>query len=231
MKNQIYKAPLHHVAVDCIIFGYEDNELKILLFHRSIPPSKGDWSLIGGWVNPDETTDKAAQRVLQHITGLKDIYMDQVQVFSDPQRDPGGRVISITYYALISIEEHDKELVREYGAHWWPISKMPKLIFDHNIMVDKALERLRFKASYELTGIHLLPEKFTITQLRDLYTAIFQRNFDPGNFRRKILSLDLLERLRQKDTNESKKGAFYYKIKDNIPLNAGERIVNYILMN
>ncbi|MBN1183074.1 MAG: NUDIX hydrolase [Bacteroidales bacterium] len=231
MKNQTYKAPHHHVAADCIIFGYEENELKILLFHRSIPPSKGEWSLIGGWVNPDETTEKAAERVLHHITGLKDIYMEQVHVFSDPDRDPGGRVISIAYYALISIAEHNKDLVREYGAHWWPISKMPKLIFDHESMVERALEKLRLKASYELTGIHLLPDRFTITQLRDLYTAIFQRDFDPGNFRRKILSLDLIERLRQKDTSDSKKGAFYYKIKENITLHAGERIVNYIQMN
>ena len=231
MNNQTYKAPYHHVAVDCIIFGYEDNELKILLFHRSIPPSKGDWSLIGGWVNPDETTEKAAERALYHITGLKDIYMDQVHVYSEPDRDPGGRVISVAYYALISIVGHNKDLVREYGAHWWPINKMPKLIFDHDTMVDKALEKLRLKASYELTGIHLLPDRFTITQLRDLYSAIFQREFDPGNFRRKILSLNLLERLRQKDTSDSKKGAYYYRCKDNIPLHTGERIVNYALMN
>ena len=114
----------HLVAVDCAIFGYEENELKLLLFHRVLPPSKGEWSLVGGWVNSDESVDAAAIRVLHKITGLQDISMEQVWVFSKPDRDPGGRVITVLFNALIDIEKHNKDLVREYGAHWWPMSKL-----------------------------------------------------------------------------------------------------------
>lgn len=230
-ENTGYDRKGQLIAVDCIIFGYEENELKILLFNRSIQPMQGEWSLLGGWVNEDETVEKAAERVLLQITGMKDIFLEQVHVFSEPKRDTGGRVISISFYALISIEKHNKDLVREYGAHWWPLQQMPELIFDHNEMVEKALEKLRLKASYELTGIHLLPERFTLTQLRNLYNALFQHEFDPGNFRKKILSLDLLTKLKIKDTKKSKKGAFYYTCPGNVDNSAGERIVNYTLMN
>ncbi len=215
----------HLVAVDCAIFGYEDNELNLLLFHRALPPSRGEWSLVGGWVNGDESVDAAASRVLQKITGLHDIFMEQVSVFSRPERDPGGRVISVLFYALIDVKKHDKDLVREYGAHWWPVTKMPQLIFDHNEMAEYALEQLRNKATYHLVGQDLLPEEFTITQLRQLYNSIFMREFDPGNFRKKILSLDAMVRLNKKDTSESKKGAFYYRFKEPEKLNINERII------
>ncbi|NJO92280.1 MAG: NUDIX hydrolase [Chloroflexia bacterium] len=180
----------HLVAVDCAIFGYEENELKLLLFHRALPPSKGEWSLVGGWVNTDESVDNAAIRVLQKITGLHDIFMEQVQVFSKPNRDPGGRVITILFNALIDIEKHNKDLVREYGAHWWPVTKLPELIFDHNEMAKAAHNQLQAKASYGLIGLDLLPEEFTITQLRQLYNSIFLKEFDPGNFRKRGSRVD-----------------------------------------
>lgn len=215
----------HLVAVDCAIFGYEDNELKLLLFHRALPPALGEWSLVGGWVFGNESVEDAAKRVLQKITGLHDIFMEQVEVFSKPQRDPGGRVISVLLYALIDIEKHNIDLVREYGAQWWPLGKLPQLIFDHGDMVTIALERLQQKASFHLVGKDLLPDEFTITQLRQLYNSIFMREFDPGNFRKKILSLDAMIRLDKKDTSESKKGAFYYRFKNLEDMNITERIV------
>jgi ADP-ribose pyrophosphatase YjhB (NUDIX family) len=215
----------HLVAVDCAIFGYEDNQLNLLLFHRAFRPAKGEWSLVGGWVKSNESVEDAALRVLQNITGLHDIFMEQVQVFSNPHRDPGGRVMSVLFYALIDLKKNNKDLVREYGAHWWPVSKLPNLIFDHNEMANVALERLRQKASYHLVGQDLLPEEFTITQLRQLYNCIFMREFDPGNFRKKILSLDAMVCLNKKDTSESKKGAFYYKFKNNEDIQTSERIV------
>jgi ADP-ribose pyrophosphatase YjhB (NUDIX family) len=225
MSSPVYIQSKQLVSVDCAVFGYENEVLKLLLFRRGIEPSKGDWSLPGGWVNDDESVEEAARRVLFLITGLKDIFLEQVQTFSNPTRDPGGRVISILFYALISIDKHDRNLIKEYDAHWWQIGTVPKLIFDHDEMVEKALEKLRFKASLELTGNQLLPETFTFLHLRKLYNAIFQREFDPGNFRKKVLSLEALERLKVKNTTESKRGAYYYRFKDDLKNISTDRIV------
>lgn len=213
MIKNIYNQSKQLVSVDCIIFGYEKCDLKLLVFNRKIEPSIGELSLVGGWVNDDESVEDAARNVLLRITGLSDIFMEQVHVFSNINRDPGGRVISVAFYALIPIYRHDRELVEKHGAQWISIKNLPKLIFDHEIMVEKALEKVRIKASYELIGKELLPEKFTILQLRQLYNAIFMKKFDPGNFRKKVLSLKVLERLDIKNKSESKKGAYYYKFK------------------
>ncbi|PKQ67284.1 NUDIX domain-containing protein [Labilibaculum manganireducens] len=209
--NPQYKHPKYHVAVDCVIFGYHEGELKLLLYPRGFEPAMGRWSLLGGFVQEDESADMAARRVLKKTTGLSDIYLEQVQSFSDPSRDEATRVISLAYYALIRIDKYDTDLVRENGAHWWPISKLPTMIFDHENMVHEALDRLQKKASFDLIGEELLSEMFTLLQLRNLYQAIFQREFDPGNFRKKVLSLGRLEKLNVKNTTESKKGAFYYR--------------------
>ncbi|MBN2596838.1 NrtR DNA-binding winged helix domain-containing protein [Labilibaculum sp.] len=209
--NPQYKHPKYHVAVDCVIFGYHEGELRLLLYPRGFEPAMGSWSLLGGFVQEDESADMAARRVLKKTTGLSDIYLEQVQSFSEPTREEGTRVISLAYYALIRIDKYDTDLVRENGAHWWPISKLPTLIFDHENMVHEALDRLQKKASFDLIGEELLSEMFTLLQLRNLYQAIFQREFDPGNFRKKVLSLGRLEKLNIKNTTESKKGAYYYR--------------------
>jgi 8-oxo-dGTP diphosphatase len=224
MKKNTYNQSGQLLAVDCIIFGYEEGEVKLLLFQRGITPAKGQWSLLGGWVNNDETVEEAAARVLLQTTGLKDIYLEQVHVFSDPERDPGGRVISIAFNALIDIKKHNKQLVRNNGAHWWGISEMPALIFDHDKMVALALQELRLKASYEIIGNKLLPEYFTIPELRTLYNALYQKEFDPGNFRKKILSLNRLEKTNKKNTKGSKKGAFYYKFRADNTLTKVEQL-------
>jgi len=215
----------HFVAVDCVIFGYRNDELCLLLYPRSFEPSKGSWSLMGGFVQGDESADESAKRVLKQTTGLQEIFLEQVETFARPERDPEARVISVSYYALIRIDEHDEMCVREYGAHWWPITKLPKLIFDHNEMVEKAQMKLQQMAGFTLVGKELLPKKFTLMQLRKLYEAIFQREFDPGNFRKKILSLDALERLDTKNFTESKKGAYYYRCKSLEGEKGLERIV------
>ena len=220
----MYQHTKQLVSVDCIIFGYDKDELKLLVFKRWIEPSKGELSLLGGWVNHDESVTDAARRVLTLISGLKNIYLEQVDVFSDVGRDPGGRVISIAYYALMTINEDDKKLVEQNSATWVSLKNKPKLIFDHDLMVEKALEKLRINASNELIGEHLLPQKFTLLQLRKLYNAIFQREFDPGNFRKKVLSLKVLEQLNEKDTTESKRGAFYYRFKKGGEVRAGNPI-------
>ncbi len=217
----------HYVAVDCSIFGYEKGELKLLLYPRSFEPAQGNWSLMGGFVQDEESLEEAARRVLLQTTGLHDIFLEQGLAFSVPNRDPGARVISMTFVALIRIDMHDKELVRETGAHWWPVTTLPELIFDHAEMIQNALSQLQQKASINLIGKELLPDRFTLIQLKKLYEAIFQKNFDPGNFRKKVLSLDILERLDEKNTAGSKKGAYYYKFKDSEPEFKSERIVKF----
>jgi ADP-ribose pyrophosphatase YjhB (NUDIX family) len=217
--------PKHYVAVDCVIFGYQDDQLKLLLYPRGFEPSKGNWSLPGGFIQNDESSDEAAARILKQTTGLEEIFMEQVQVFSKPDRDPEARVISLAYYALIRIDLYDEEILKKTGAEWYPINNLPTLLFDHKDMVDKALSRLQQKAGYSLIGSELLPEMFTLIQLRKVYDAIFMREFDPGNFRKKILSLGVLERLDLKNASESKKGAFYYKVKNNVDETGKDRIV------
>ncbi len=213
LKEMYGEHPRHYVAVDCVIFGYMDGELKLLLYPRSFEPGKGNWSLLGGFIQERESSGQAAERILKRTTGLDQIYMEQVAAFSFPERETAARVISIAYYALIRLDKHDEEIVHQYGADWFSLEKKPNLIFDHDEMVEKALVRLQQKAGYQLVGPELLPEYFTLTQLRRLYEAIFQRTFDPGNFRKKVLSLDVLKRSNKKDSTESKKGAYYYCFK------------------
>ena len=214
-------------SVDCVIFGYEDEQIKLLLYPRAFEPVKGSWSLMGGFVQENESSEEAASRVLLQTTGLDNIFLEQVRTFSQPGRDPFERVISITYFALIRIDHFDKKKLNEYGAKWCTVTNMPQLIFDHKEMVEQSLARLQQKAGSSLVGSELLPRKFTLMQLRKLYEAIYQREFDPGNFRKKILSLGVLEKLDQKNSTESKKGAFYYRVKADKVEEELDRIVKY----
>lgn len=202
------------LAVDCIIFGFDDEGLKLLLLHRNFEPALGRWSLMGGFIKQDESADDAAARVLENLTGLTDVYLDQIQAFSDPERDPGARVISLAYSALINIASYNEELVNKHNASWVKLDEIPELIFDHLRMVDGALKRLRRKAASQPVGFNLLPEKFTLTQLQKLYEAIYQRELDKRNFRKKILSMDVLEKLDEKDKVSSKRGAFLYRFNE-----------------
>lgn len=225
---ELYKEhPRHYVSVDCVILGYHDDEIKLLLYPRSFEPYKGQWSLLGGFVQDNESADEAAARILKQTTGLEQIFLEQVASFSEPDRDPEARVISLAYYALIRIDLHDEEKVKENGAYWVSISNLPNLIFDHQQMFEKSLVKLQQKAGYSLCGSELLPEMFTLIQLRKLYEAIFRKEFDPGNFRKKILSLGVLEKLSVKDVSESRKGAYYYKAKSNIGEIDIDRIVKF----
>ncbi|RCH55178.1 DNA mismatch repair protein MutT [Mucilaginibacter hurinus] len=200
------------VATDCIIFGFDGWKIKLLLVQRNIEPEKGRWSLMGGFMKPTETPDDAANRVLEHRTGLKNVYMDQLKVFGQPDRDPVERTLSIAYYALIDIHKYEKQLNDEHHAEWFLIDEMPDLIFDHNEMVKMARKQLMYKAALHPILFQLLPEKFTIPQLQALYEGVYQTEFDDRNFSRKLLSTGLLIKLAEKDKLSSKKGAFYYKL-------------------
>ncbi|HKK12643.1 MAG TPA: NUDIX domain-containing protein [Flavobacteriaceae bacterium] len=198
-------------AVDCIIFGFDDEDLKILLIKRDFEPEKGKWSLMGGFMKKNETFDEAANRVLFKLTGFHDIYMEQLYVFSEVDRDPVERTISVAYYALINIKNHDKELIKRYSAKWFSISKAPKLIFDHDQMVKRAILRLRRRTTTNPVGFDLLPEKFTMRQLQKLYEAILDEKLDKRNFVNKINAMDVLVKLDQKDMSTSRKGSYLYK--------------------
>ncbi|MFO7620229.1 MAG: NUDIX domain-containing protein [Bacteroidales bacterium] len=203
----------HLVAVDCIIFGYDtqDKEIKLLLIKRCMEPARGKWSLAGGFVNENESLDQAASRILCSLTGLRNVYLEQSYTYGVINRDPGARVISTAYSALIKIRDIDKDLKELNGAHWQSLSRLPKLIFDHHIMVERALANLRMQIKVRPVGFELLPERFTLVQLQDLYEAIYQRVVDKRNFRKKILSMNILEKLDEKEKETSKKGAWYYR--------------------
>jgi len=198
------------LAVDCIIFGFDGSQLKALCIKRGFEPEKNNWSLMGGFVRQKESADEAAARILYDLTGLRDVYMEQLHCFSDVDRDPAGRVISIAYSALINIEDDDEKLLEEHNAKWFSLQKIPGLIFDHKQMVMEAKKRLQEKASNHPIGFALLPHKFTLQQLQALYEAIFEMPFDKRNFTKKILSLSILQKLNEKEKESSRKGAFYY---------------------
>jgi len=199
------------VALDCIIFGFDTHELKLLCIKRDFEPEKGKWSLMGGFLREGEAIDQAADRVLRELTGLEDIYLEQLQAYGETGRDSAGRVISIAYYALINSVKFDKSISDTYSASWFSMHQLPDLIFDHHAMVDKALRRLRRRCKTQPVGFELLPEKFTLPQLQTLYEKIFDTGFDKRNFRRKILEPGVLVKLDEKDMEGSRKGAFLYK--------------------
>lgn len=200
-----------YVAVDCILFGFLENQLKILLLTRDFEPGKGKSSLIGGFVREDESLDDAAARVLYDLTGLGNVFLEQLNSHGELDRDPGERVISISYYALLKVQDLDHDHVEKHGARWCNIGECEELIFDHNRMVEGALARLRRRAKNQPIGFELLPRKFTIPQLQMLYEAIYQKKLDNRNFRKKLLAMDILEKLDTKDKSTSKKGAFLYR--------------------
>jgi len=199
-------------AVDCIIFGFDGFNIKLLLIKRGFQPEKNKWSLMGGFVQQRESPEDAANRVLKELTGLKGVYMEQLHTFGNPKRDPVERTVSVSYSAFIDIHEYEKQISYDYHAEWFLLNEKPKLIFDHDEMVELAKEQLRYKAAFHPVLFELLPEKFTIPQLQSLYEGVYDTVFDNRNFSRKILSTGLLVKQKQKDKKNSKKGAFYYKL-------------------
>lgn len=200
-----------HVAVDSIIFGFDEGELKLLIHKRRFEPFLGHWSLFGGFLKEGESLDQAAERILFELTGLEDIYMEEIQAYGEVGRDPAGRVISVAYVALIPAHRYSEEFSSRYGATWVNLKDLPELIMDHRQMVDRGLRRLRRRAASQPIGFELLPRKFSIPQLQNLYEAIYQRELDKRNFRKKIFSMGVLINTEEKDMSTSKKGAFLYK--------------------
>ncbi len=214
--SDFYAYTRHFVAVDCIIFGYDllEKEIKLLLFKRNFEPAKGKWSLAGGFVEKNESLDNAASRILRKLTGLDSVYLKQSYTYGEIDRDPGDRVISVAYFSLIALRDINKELTQQNGVSWRSLSRLPDLIFDHSSMIKRALSDLQSQIKIKPVGFELLPEKFTLVQLQNLYEAIYQRSVDKRNFRKKILSMGILEKLDEKEKETSKKGAYYFKFNE-----------------
>jgi 8-oxo-dGTP diphosphatase len=188
-----YEYPHPALTVDCVVFGYDESELKVLLIKRALDPFKGRWALPGGFVRVEESLDDAAHRELFEETGLKDISLEQLYTFGSLNRDPRERVVSVGYYALLKIADHQTKAGSDaVSAEWFPISKISKLAFDHAEILATALDRLKAKVRYQPIGFDVLPPKFTFSQLQRLYEAVFGVDLDRRNFRKKVLSVGLL---------------------------------------
>lgn len=202
------------VAVDCVIFGFNDAKLYILAHHRRLEPQLGGLSLMGGFVKEGESINQAATRVLTYLTGMENVYVEQVGAYGEVDRDPAERVISVAYYSLIDMSSYDAQLLEEHDAEWVELGRASEFIFDHPQMIGDTLQIIRRKAALQPIGFNLLPEKFTFTQLQVVYEAIYGHELDKRNFRKKMLSLGFLEKTKEIDKSTSKKGAYYYRFSE-----------------
>jgi len=194
-----YKYPRPALTVDCVVFGFDESELKVLLIERALEPFKGSWALPGGFVHVDETIDDAARRELAEEAGLSNVFLEQLYTFGTVDRDPRERVVSVAYFALVKLSDYNARAAADAAdAKWFPISKVPKLAFDHAEILTAALERLKGKVRYQPIGFELLPPKFTLSQLQHLYEAVLGTGLDKRNFRKKVLGFGLLIPLKEK---------------------------------
>ena len=199
------------LSVDCIIFGFDNNKLKILIGKRTMDPGRGEWSLYGGFVRSDESLDEAAHRTLRELTGLRNVFMRQVGAFGNLDRDPGERVVSVAYYALINVKDYSERQRKQHDVEWVNIEDIPQMYSDHNNMVVKARKLMKQKIKTDPVGFQLLPELFTLTQLQRLYEAVNGEELDKRNFRKRIKDMDFIEKTDLIDKKTSKRGASLYR--------------------
>ena len=193
-----YRYPRAALTVDCVVFGFDEGELKVLLIQRGLEPFKGRWALPGGFVRVDETIDEAARRELAEEAGLRNVFLEQLYTFGAVGRDPRERIVSVAHYALVKLAAFDTKAATDAtDAKWFPISRVPKLAFDHADILATALARLKGKVRYQPIGFELLPPKFTLSQLQHLYAAILETDLDKRNFRKKVLGFGLLVPLQE----------------------------------
>lgn len=202
------------LTVDCVIFGLDLDEetLKVMLIQRDVEPYEGVWAIPGGFVRPGETLMQAATRELEEETGIKDVFLEQLYTFGDPHRDPRGWIVSVAYYALVSPDKHDIRATADAReAQWFPVTSAPRLAFDHEEILARALERIRGKLTYAPLGFELLPQKFTIKQLQKVYEIVLGRTLDNRNFRKKIFAMDVLRELGEMQKGVPHRAARLYK--------------------
>lgn len=207
-----YKHPHPAVTVDGVVFGFDDADLKLLLIQRKLEPFKSHWALPGGFIRLNEDLEEAARRELADETGITRLYLEQLYSFGNPGRDPRERVISIAYYALVKLADHDLRAASDAeDVAWFPVAELPKLAFDHERIVEVALKRLKAKVRYEPIGFELLPEKFTLGELQRLYEVVLEQALDKRNFRKKIIGMELLDALDEFQRDVAHRAAQYYR--------------------
>ncbi len=213
MKKDIGNDSLiNPLSVDCVIFGFEEEQLKVLLIKRDISPALGSWALPGGFIKYNESIDHASERVLYERTGVEGLYMQQLGAFGEVDRFPDHRVITIVYYALVKQGQYNlNNGTDEAKAAWYDINDIPKLAFDHSKIIDEALNRLRLEAKHKPIGFNLLPDKFPLLALQALYEAIYNTTFDKPNFRRKIMKMNIITPLNEKQTGVAHRSARLYR--------------------
>lgn len=200
------------VTVDCVVFGLDDEDLKVLLIQRDIEPFAGKWALPGGFVKMDETLEQSALRELAEETGLTKVFLEQLYTFGNPGRDPRERVVTVAYYALVKLLDHKVQAATDArNAAWFAVDDLPKLCFDHDEILTTALKRLQGKVRYQPIGFELLPPKFSLTQLQRMYEIILERELDKRNFRKKVLSLDILQELDEVEQDVAHRAARLYR--------------------
>lgn len=200
------------LSIDCVIFGFKDAELFALLVKHGQGPTKGQWALPGGWIKYNESVDDAAYRLLTAQTSVSKIYLEQFYTFGDLERFPDRRVITVSYYALVNIGKfflNPGDSVSE--VKWFNINKIPAMAFDHKLIVKKCIDFLRHKVQHEPIGFNLLPKKFTLLQIQELYEAILDSKLDKPNFRRKFIKMNLLIPCNEKQIEVSHRAASLYR--------------------
>ncbi|MFB9077819.1 NUDIX domain-containing protein [Flavobacterium procerum] len=226
--TEINKPAVEGITIDCVFFGFNKESLEVLLVQHAQGESMGQWGLLGGWLQRDESADDAAQRILQDLTGLENIYLEQLKAFTNPKRVAERRVVTIGYYTLVSREDYNiKSSLKVIEAKWYKISEIPDLIFDHNEILNFSLLQLRNRVRQAPIGFNLLPEKFTLLQLMHLYEEILGIELDKSNFRRKILHMKLLVALDEKQKDVSHRAAKLYKFDDEIYQKLTEKGFNF----
>ncbi len=207
-----YKYPRPAVSAYCVVFGLDADNLKVLLIQRRKSPFQGDWALPGGFVEIDEDLDSAARRELKEETGLSKVYLEQLYTFGEVERDPRGRVITVAYFALVNLARHTVRAASDASrAVWFSMSDLPALAFDHEEILSVGYQRLKNKVRYQPIGFELLPAKFTLRQLQQMYEIILGRELDKRNFRRKILSMGILVELDQFESNVARRAARLFR--------------------
>ena len=193
-KESVKRYEKPSVTVDIVIFTIQDNDLKVLLVKRAVEPFKTKLAIPGGFVGIDEALEDAAKRELQEETGVKDVYLEQLYTFGDPKRDPRGRVITVSYMALVNSENIKLKATTDASeAQWFSVKRLPSVAFDHKKILDYALKRLRWKFEYTTVAFSLIPREFTLSQAQNIYEIVFDKEFDKRNFAKKLLSLDILK--------------------------------------